>query len=443
MGRRAKDIAIVGAGPAGLAAAWALSQAGLRPVVFEKLDRPGGLCRSYRFGEFVFDLGPHRFHTYRDRAREFLLSVGSDWYVEVPRVSGVYMWGKYFLWPLRGSAVLRMPPGVVVRVLWEMIRGLPEARDESFESYIVSRYGPTLYRIFFRPYTEKFLKLDGREVHQAWATGSIQKAIIDKREQTSIWQLAKSALLPAQRPLTLWYPKRPGVQSFFDMLCELLEQDGVEVRLSAPVERIERRDGRWVLEAGGEAAEFDLVVWTGPLEPLARLSESAPRLEYLSTVFYFVAVDAPPVQPWQWCYFGAERPVFVRLSCPRLFNEACAPEGHTGICAEITALGTQDEAWREPERFNEEIVEGLRETRYIPKGAGAEVVGIAKVDHTYPVYRLGELEAVREWLEGLERENQGLVLLGRQARFWYNNADESMDQALEWAEKWLAERGLA
>ncbi|GAF39044.1 glutamate synthase subunit beta [Agrilactobacillus composti DSM 18527 = JCM 14202] len=42
--RNQYKVAVVGSGPAGLAAAWRLNQLGYQVTVFEKADRPGGLC---------------------------------------------------------------------------------------------------------------------------------------------------------------------------------------------------------------------------------------------------------------------------------------------------------------------------------------------------------------------------------------------------------------
>ena len=433
--------AVVGAGSAGLAAAWALVQNGWDVHVFERHPQPGGLCRSFTFGDFVFDLGPHRFHTYHPRARDFLLSFGDDWHKEVGRVSGAYMWGKYLEWPLPGSALLRMPPAILVRSTLELLRKKKGRGGDSFEDYIVSRYGRTLYDVFFQPYTSKFLKLDGAQVHSEWATGSIQKAIISEAtDAPSIVQLVRNAFMPARRAQTLWYPVGGGIQVFYDMLAERLDGAGADlhweqrITSATPV-----GDGYELVGDTGTIGTFDAVVWTAPPDGLAACTEDrAPAYEYLNTVFYFLGVDEPARQPWQWCYFGGPAESYVRISCPQMFSPSCAPQGATGLCAEVTAANWDDPVWREPEKLAPALISDLRRTGYVSPDARVDLLGLERVAGTYPVYGVDSLTATRQWIDGIKKGNPDLALLGRQACFWYNNADESMDQALEWADGFLA-----
>ena len=54
---------ILGAGPAGLTAAYVLAGQGRAPLVLEALPSVGGLARTEVRDGFRFDLGGHRFFT--------------------------------------------------------------------------------------------------------------------------------------------------------------------------------------------------------------------------------------------------------------------------------------------------------------------------------------------------------------------------------------------
>ena len=56
-----KKIAVIGAGPAGITAAYELAKAGYKPVVFEGDEAVGGMAKSIKLWGQTVDLGPHRF----------------------------------------------------------------------------------------------------------------------------------------------------------------------------------------------------------------------------------------------------------------------------------------------------------------------------------------------------------------------------------------------
>jgi protoporphyrinogen oxidase len=58
-----RRVVIVGGGPAGLTAAYALMKAGVAAVVLEKEGQVGGHARTLERDGFLFDIGGHRFFT--------------------------------------------------------------------------------------------------------------------------------------------------------------------------------------------------------------------------------------------------------------------------------------------------------------------------------------------------------------------------------------------
>ena len=60
---KSKQVFIIGAGPSALVTAKGLAEKGWNVEIFEALDRVGGLCRSFKWNEYIVDIGPHVFHT--------------------------------------------------------------------------------------------------------------------------------------------------------------------------------------------------------------------------------------------------------------------------------------------------------------------------------------------------------------------------------------------
>ena len=94
------DLIIIGAGPAGLTAAYELSESNNKVLLIEKKSQVGGLAETKVFGSYRYDIGPHRFYTKnREVYKLFLEMLGSD-AVEVDRKTRILFNNRYFDYPL-------------------------------------------------------------------------------------------------------------------------------------------------------------------------------------------------------------------------------------------------------------------------------------------------------------------------------------------------------
>lgn len=309
-----RSVTIVGAGVAGLTIGYQLARRGYAVTIVEKNQVVGGLGRTFHYGDFHFDVGPHRFHTENPRVAAFIRDILQEEAIEIPRKSGARMFGKYHEWPLRPSILMSMPITLMVRGSKDLLfkEHLP---GESFEADIVNKYGRTLYEIFFEPYTQKFLFHSPTELHRDWARAGVNRAVIDKRASAdNLWSLLKNTLMPRPVETMFLYPPH-GVGRFSDKLAETIRGMGGQVRLGQTVEGIERQGRRiTAVQAGGERIAADNMVWTAPLTTLnALLGVKNVDLEYLSTIFYNFEIGKPPRLDYQWTYFGGDE-VFSRVT---------------------------------------------------------------------------------------------------------------------------------
>jgi hypothetical protein len=103
----ANQVVILGAGPAGLTAAYELSNLGLPCVVLEKDRVVGGLARTVEYKKFRFDIGGHRFYTKVSLVQRIWRDILGDDLLSCKRLSRIYDKSKFFQYPLQPMDAFR------------------------------------------------------------------------------------------------------------------------------------------------------------------------------------------------------------------------------------------------------------------------------------------------------------------------------------------------
>ena len=143
---------LVGAGPAGLTAAFELLRQGIRACVLEKGEKVGGLARTELYRDYRFDVGGHRFFT-KDKTIQDLWHkmMGKD-FLRVPRLSSIYYRGRYFKYPIEPFNVilnLGLFESILTGFSYIKARLQPYKKEDTFEQWVTNRFGKRLYRGFF------------------------------------------------------------------------------------------------------------------------------------------------------------------------------------------------------------------------------------------------------------------------------------------------------
>lgn len=430
-----KRVAIIGAGVAGLSLGYLLSQNGTKVTVLEKEETAGGLARSFYYGDYVFDIGPHRFHTEDPRVLAFINEVLGKNVLTIPRSSGVWMFGRYHDWPLSRSTVFKLPVGVMLGAIRDLF--VKEIRGgDSFEDYISNMYGRTLYERFFKPYTEKFLRRSPHTIHSDWAKTGIDRSVIDSRVKVNtLTSVIKRMLLPKPVNTQFIYPLHGGIADFSRRLAASIEGNGGQVLLNTSVDEIERCEDR-ILQIACNGARFptDTVIWTAPAPILCKLLRlPEPDLHYLSAVCYNVEVSGSLKKEYQWCYYGQEDVIFNRISIPKLFSDTTVPRGNTGVNAEVTCV-EGDDVWREPEKLVDSVKEDMVKVGLVGEYKDIRAVHVERISNVYPIYTMDYREKLDRAMHQLSRF-RNLILLGRTGTFWYNNMDHSIAAAIRCADE--------
>jgi len=436
-----KPVVIVGGGVSGLSVAYLLATHDVPTVLIEKEDRLGGLARSFRYGEFTFDIGPHRFHSERTDIVALIKNILDGHVHTIPRSSSVRFAGAFYPWPLHPSyTLLRFPPRIALSILRDLFVIYHGRSMNTFKDYIINLYGKTLYELFFEGYSAKFLGIVPELTHIDWAKTGIDRSIIDTRlKMHSLWQLMAGALLPSRRPpLQFLYPDG-GCDRFITHLEQRYRALGGEVICGASVASIDE-DARQTIRAirtADREIEAAALVWTGDIHSLTDLL-GLPRakLKYLSLVCYNLMLTAGSEFPFQWCYHGAPDILFSRVAVPRNFDQSLTPAGHRSLCVEVTTPDDKG-AYQEPEKYLDRVLTDAARENLLFTAQEVIDARAERVLHAYPIYSLD----YRQELERLDQalaSHTNLFRGGRLGLFWYNNMDQCIEAAYPLVDRILA-----
>ncbi|MBM3996891.1 MAG: hypothetical protein FJ303_22485 [Planctomycetes bacterium] len=430
-------VGIIGAGPAGITAGHLLSKAGVQVEVFEAGDAVGGLSRTIEMWGQKVDLGPHRFFSQDPRVNSVWLDVVGNDYRMIDRLTRVYYQDRFFHYPLKpANALWNM--GIanafccLTSYLKERIRPSFSADEpETFETWVVSRFGRRLFDMFFKSYSEKLWGIPCDQLDADFAAQRIKKF--------SLGEALKAALgLGGSEHKTLVdqfaYPIG-GTGMVYERMAERIEKAGGAVHLNAPIRRVLHHDKEvHALElADGRIEPFDHVISTMPLTLLVRglgdlpaeVEHGVNQLRFRNTILVYLNVDHTDLFGDQWLYVHSPE-----LGMGRVTNfRNWVPELYGGEETSILALEywcyDEDPLWRDDDEHLIDLAE--REIRSTGLVGAAQIVAghVHRIRRCYPVYSRGYKQHLTPVIEHL-RQYRNLQAIGRYGAFKYNNQDHSI-----------------
>jgi protoporphyrinogen oxidase len=438
------EVIVLGAGPAGLAAAHALTKADkARVTVLERGPAAGGNSASFQIDGIWCDYGSHRFHPVADP--EVLADVqallGDDLLLQ-PRHGRIRLGGRWIHFPLKpADALLRLPKSFAASLLADMVlkpfHKRREAGSRTFSSVLLNGLGPTISRNFYFPYVRKLWGLDPDALSVTLAERRVSSGSVGKI-------LAKMLrMLPGMKgPTTgrFYYPRR-GFGQISAAMVDRARANGADFRFGADITRIER-DGEQVTavvlnEDGAEKRLTGAQVFsTIPLTTVIRLMdpppppeviEAAKAIRFRGMILLYLILETDRFTEYDAHYFPELSIPISRMSEPKNYNSATGPTGRTILCAELPC--DPDETWwgMSDEDLGRHFCTWLGELG-LPVTVPVVRCETRRIAHAYPVYDLDyqrHFETVDRWLLGLK----GFLSFGRQGLFAHDNTHHAFAMA--------------
>ena len=447
-------IVILGGGPAGLAAGWKLAEQGHEIIVLERDAVVGGQSITVKQGDFRYDLGGHRFFTkYRDVEQEVTDLLGDENTLVTPRKSVIRLNNQYIQYPLAlGDLLSRMNPLTTMKAGIDYFGAAAKTRlmgfnDESFEDWIVNRFGRTLYQIYFGMYTEKLWGIPGTQISADWAA---QRISLINLWDVFLRLLGRKDDTPKTYLSEFIYPKM-GIGVIPDLMAEKILAKGGKIICNAEVRKFELEDGRitkvWFDDNGEQQSiTGDKFLSTIPLPELVQdlgLPQTAEDLRHVQNMrfralrFLNISLDFPAVSDNTWIYIPEQKYLFMRVQEPRNWSPYLAPRGKTSLILEI-ACNRGDALWQEDDEvIFRQCMPQLVELGLLKPEQTSKVLDYFStvMTHAYPIYDLDYKVKIDRAVRLCDRV-ENLVTMGRQGLFRYNNMDHSLKMAFAAARHW-------
>ncbi len=448
------DAIIIGAGPAGLTAAYQLTKEGRRVLVIEQDGAyVGGISRTVAYKDYLFDIGGHRFFSKSKEVVDLWNEILPDDFVERPRLSRIFYGGKFYSYPLNGFEALRNL-GLIESALCMLSYGYaklnPIKAPRTFHEWVRNQFGERLFSIFFKTYTEKVWGMSCDDISADWAAQRIKGLNLGSAVINSLTRSfrRKGAARPGQPVIktlieSFRYPRKgPGM--LWEACARKVRERGGEIRMGHRLESLSRHaiTGQWRVAArtaSGEVVSFTAphVISSAPItELMAALGPRPASLPHARALryrdFLTVALIARSSAdfPDNWVYIHDPQVKVGRVQNFRSWSPELIPqEGMTCLGLEYFCF-EGDGLWS---ASDEELVAlARREIDHIGLIRSDEVVDacVVRQPKAYPVYDDAYRSHVDAIRADLATHHPGLHLVGRNGMHKYNNQDHAMMTAM-------------
>ncbi len=436
-------VAILGAGPAGAAAALSLTRGRQAKVtVIERGTDVGGNAGSFQIEGIWCDHGSHRLHPVAEaRVLDDIKDMLGEELLTRPRHGRILLQKRWIHFPLKPvDLLLRLPKKFTASLAFDTLRKfLPSAppEDENFATVLHRGLGPTMSQAFYYPYVRKLWGLEPKELAVKLAERRVSGSSVAKILQKIARQIPG---LKSETTGVFYYPQK-GFGQITEGLHQSAKEHGADFLLGANITKIHREGDRitgvsYEKQEKSHQVATDSVWSTLPISALVRMITPAPppeiieaasNIRFRGMILIYLVLEQDQFTEYDAHYFPELSIPISRMSEPKNYTGADQPRGCTVLCAELPS---------DPQELEWGLSDTELGTRFcgwlasvgLPVTAPIRKVVTRRLRQAYPVYDRNyetHFNVMDEWLNGLN----GLLTFGRQGLFAHDNTHHAMTMA--------------
>ncbi|HSI33161.1 MAG TPA: NAD(P)/FAD-dependent oxidoreductase [Tepidisphaeraceae bacterium] len=440
------DILIIGAGPAGLTAAYELSRHGVTGTIVEADVVVGGIARTVERDGYRFDLGGHRFFTKVKEIENLWDEMLGEPMLTRPRLSRIFYGGKFYDYPLKPWNALRNMGffrATACMASYARAKVSPIKSPANYEQWVTNQFGKKLFRMFFKSYTEKVWGIPCDQIGADWAAQRIKGLSLGEAVRNALLGQRKNGGGVVKTLIDSFRYPRLGPGQLWENCTKTLVDRGWRVRMNTKVVGLategERVSAVTVRTPDGatETLPAAQVFSSMPLRSLLRgltptpppdVLAAANKLAYRDFLVVALVIDAPDLFPDNWIYVHEPQVNVGRIQNFKNWSPAMVPDPAKTCLGMEYFVNEGDELWS---MNDDDLVKlAYSELQKIGLAGGPLEKGyVVRVPKAYPVYDTGyqeRLGTIREWVTRFDN----LHCIGRNGQHRYNNQDHSMATAL-------------
>lgn len=476
-----KKVIIMGAGPAGLSAAYELvKKSDIKPVVIEMAGKVGGISKTINYNGWKFDIGPHRFFSKNDY-------INSIWNELLPcqkneslhdinllnsketsllkdRFTRIYYENKLFDYPIKlninNLAKLGFLRVLKIIIDYLFIKIKPIKKEVTLEDFFINRFGKTLYYTFFKDYTEKVWGVKCSEIPKSWGAQRVKKLSISKL----ITEALKNLFIPKRESSEtslvnkFIYPKF-GSGQMYEKMAQVIKEGGGEIITNEEivyvdiknkiVKKIKTKNKTTGLNKIYEGDYFlsslaikDLIKISSDVsKEVKEIAKNLAYRDFISVTFIYNKLklkNKSKVQtkynliPDHWVYVQNNKVKMARIDIFNNFSPWLLKNKSKVLIAAEYFCNENDKIWS---LSDQKIIEmAKKEFSYLKIADEKEVIDayVHRQKKAYPAYfgSYKHFDKIKIYLNSISN----LYLIGRNGQHRYNNMDHSMLTGIKAAE---------
>ena len=426
-------VVIIGSGPTGLSCAKKLKRK-VDYIVFEKDTEIGGLAKSIKKSDFVFDYSGHLLHLRWKETSNFIFKILNNNILKIKRNAQIYLDGYYVDYPFQIN-LYNLPIEIKSKCVSDFIKTYrrKNSKTNNFYEWALNTFGKSICRYFMFPYNEKLFSYDIKKLTTNWLGDFVPKPdinlVLKGAYQKKIENIGYNPVF--------YYPKYGGIGS----LTKEISLNLKNIYTNSYVTFIDFHKKTIILKDGSKV-KYDILVNTSPLKYLIinsnapyNIKKAAEKLKHNRVYILNLGIRKNNFRQ-HWIYFPEKKFMFYRLGFYTNFSKKLAPQNFSSMYIEFS---TDEKGYINFKEIEKKTIKDLINLKIIKNEDDIKTTLWLSAECAYVIYDNEREENLKIIFNYLEKNS--VISTGRYGGWKYSFIEENIKDGFEAAKKILKLKG--